>query len=79
MTDIQEQCINIKFCFELGKMFTKTHEMLKNIYGDVMNDLSDLRMVSSQHMMSRIWDGRQRHLTTLMLCKFVKSCILIIV
>jgi hypothetical protein len=40
----------------------------------VMNSLSNLRTVNSQHMMSRVWDGSQRHVTTLMLCEFVKSC-----
>jgi hypothetical protein len=86
MADIHEQCINIKFCFKLGKTFTETPEMMKNIYGDqcmshtvVMNGLSDLRTVSSQHMMSRIWDGPQHHVTTLMLHKFMKSCVLIVV
>jgi hypothetical protein len=34
MTDIYEQCINIKFCFKLVKTFTETHEMIKNFYGD---------------------------------------------
>jgi hypothetical protein len=37
-----------------------------------MNGLSNLRMVSSQQTMSRVWDGPQRHVMTLMLCKFVK-------
>jgi hypothetical protein len=45
----------------------------------VMNGLSDLRMVGSQHMMSCVWDVSQRHVMTLILCKFVKSCILIVV
>jgi hypothetical protein len=27
----------------------------------VMNGLSDLRMVSSQHMMTSVWDSPQRH------------------
>jgi hypothetical protein len=30
-------------------------------------------MVGSHHMMSRVLDGLQRHVTTLMLRKFVKS------
>jgi hypothetical protein len=34
MADIHEQRINIKFCFELRKTFTETHEMIENIYGD---------------------------------------------
>jgi hypothetical protein len=34
MADIHEQCINIKFCFQLGKTFTETHELMKNVYGD---------------------------------------------
>jgi hypothetical protein len=25
---------DIKFCFELGKTFTETHEIMKNVYGD---------------------------------------------
>jgi hypothetical protein len=29
--------------------------------------------------MSRIWDGPQHHVTTLMLHKFMKSCVLIVV
>jgi hypothetical protein len=44
-----------------------------------MNGLSDLRTVGSQHMMNHGWDGPERHVTTLMLGKFMKSCILIIV
>jgi hypothetical protein len=31
MADIHEQCININFGSILGKTFTKTHEMMKNI------------------------------------------------
>jgi hypothetical protein len=38
-----------------------------------MNGLSDLRMVGSQYMMSRVWDGPQRHVMMLMLRKFMKS------
>jgi hypothetical protein len=34
MADIHEQCINCKFCFELWKTFTETHEMVKNVYDD---------------------------------------------
>jgi hypothetical protein len=34
MADIHMQHINIKFCFNLGNMFTETHEMMKNVYGD---------------------------------------------
>jgi hypothetical protein len=34
MADINEQRINIKCCFNLGKTFTETHEIMKNIYGD---------------------------------------------
>jgi hypothetical protein len=33
-----------------------------------MNGLSDLRTVGSQRM-SRVWDGPQRHVTTVMLRK----------
>jgi hypothetical protein len=33
MADIHKQRINIKFCFKLGKTFTETHEMMKNVYG----------------------------------------------
>jgi len=29
-----EQRANIKFCFKLGKTFTKTFELLKKVYGD---------------------------------------------
>ena len=29
-----EQRANIKFCFKLGKTFTKTHQMMKKVYGD---------------------------------------------
>jgi hypothetical protein len=44
-----------------------------------MNGLSDLRTIGSQHMMSRVWDGRQSHVTMHTLSKFVKSCVLIVV
>ena len=29
-----EQRANIKFCFNLGKIFTETHQMMKRVYGD---------------------------------------------
>lgn len=29
-----EQRANIKFCFKLGKTFTETHQMMKQVYGD---------------------------------------------
>jgi transposase len=54
MADIHEQRTNIKFWFELGKTFTETHEIMKNVCGD--------------QCISRIWiyewfkrfkDGRQ--------------------
>jgi hypothetical protein len=32
MSEFHEQRVNIKFCVELGKTFTETHEMLKHIY-----------------------------------------------
>jgi hypothetical protein len=44
-----------------------------------MNGLSDLRTVGSQHITSRLWDGPQRHVTTLVLHKFMKSFVLIVV
>jgi hypothetical protein len=34
MSEFHEQQVNIKFCFKLWKMFTETHEMLKQAYGD---------------------------------------------
>jgi hypothetical protein len=39
----------------------------------VINGLSDISTVDSQHMMSRVWDGPQCRLMTLMLRKFMKS------
>jgi hypothetical protein len=45
----------------------------------VVNGLSDLRTVSSQHMMSRVWDGPHRHVRMLVLRRFVKSYVLIVV
>jgi hypothetical protein len=85
MADIHEQRINIKCSFKLGKTYTETHEMMKNIYGDQCMSrtscygLSDLRMVGSQHMISRNWDGPQCHVAVLMLRKFMKSCVQIII
>ncbi|EGI63424.1 FLJ37770-like protein [Acromyrmex echinatior] len=29
-----EQRANIKFCFKLGKTFTETHNLMKQVYGD---------------------------------------------
>jgi transposase len=29
-----EQRANIKFCFKLGKYFTETHQMMKQVYGN---------------------------------------------
>jgi hypothetical protein len=34
MVDIHEQRINIKFCFKIGKTFTESNEMMKNVYSD---------------------------------------------
>jgi hypothetical protein len=34
MANINDQHINIKFFFKLGKTLTETHEMIQNIYGD---------------------------------------------
>jgi hypothetical protein len=34
MANIHEQHINIKFGLKLGKMFTETREMMKNVCGD---------------------------------------------
>jgi hypothetical protein len=87
MVDIHEWRVNIKFCFKLGKTFTGTDEMMKNVYGDQCLSHTHCyewfkrfkRMVSSQYMMSRVWGGPQRHVTTLMLHKFIKSLILIVV
>jgi hypothetical protein len=86
MADIHVQHINIKFCFKVEETFTETHEMVKNVYGGqciscnvVMNGLSDLRTVGSQNKMSSVWDGPQRHVTTLMFRKLVKSCVLTVV
>jgi hypothetical protein len=45
----------------------------------IMNGLSNLRAVGSQHMTSHIWDGPQHHVTTLMLRKFAELCVLIVV
>jgi hypothetical protein len=45
----------------------------------VMNSLSNLRMASSQHIMSHVWYGLHRHVTTLMSHKFVKSYVLIVI
>jgi hypothetical protein len=86
MDDIHKQRINIKFYFKLGKTFRETHEMTKIFYGDQCmsrthcydNCLRDLRTDGSQHMMSRVWDSPQCHVTTLMLHKFMKSCVPIV-
>jgi hypothetical protein len=54
MANIQEQRINIKFSYKLGKTFTGTHEMPKNIYGD--------QCMSRTHCyewFKRFKDGRQ--------------------
>jgi hypothetical protein len=86
MADIHEHHINIKFCFKLGKTFMDTHEMMKNVYGDQCMShthcyewLKRFKAVGSQHTMSRIGDGPQRHVMTLMLRKFVESCVLIVI
>jgi hypothetical protein len=54
MADINEQRINITFCFKLEKTFTKTHEMIKNVY-------SDQRMSRTHcyEWFKRFKDGRQ--------------------
>jgi hypothetical protein len=86
MADIPEQCDNIKFFFELGKMFTETHEMTKNVYGDKC--MSHTRCYE---WFKRFKDGWQA--THDELCsgqpstscddahfgKFIKSCVLIVV
>jgi hypothetical protein len=45
----------------------------------VMNGLSDLRTVRSQHMISCVWDDPEHHVTMLTLHKIVKSSVLIVV
>ena len=32
MKDLEEQCVSVKFCFRLGKTFTKTFQMLQQAY-----------------------------------------------
>jgi hypothetical protein len=78
--------LTLNFSSNLGKHLPKLMKWLKTFMvinawavHIVMNDLSDLRMVGSQYMMNHIWDGPQRHVTMLMLRKFVKSCILTVV
>ena len=34
MKDLEEQCVCVKFCFKLGKTFTETFQMLKQVYGE---------------------------------------------
>lgn len=34
MADLREQRVCIKFCFKLGKTAAKTHQMLKQAFGD---------------------------------------------
>jgi hypothetical protein len=57
---------------KLGKTFTETREMMKNVYGDHCMShtryewLRDLRTVGNQHMMSHVWYGPQCYVTTLM-------------
>jgi hypothetical protein len=34
MADIHEQRISIKVCCKLEETFTKTREVMKNVYGD---------------------------------------------
>ena len=35
MLDINvEQCVNVKFCVQLGKSATETYDLLKKVYGD---------------------------------------------
>jgi transposase len=34
LTAVMEQRANIKFCVKMGKMTTKTYEMLRTVYGD---------------------------------------------
>jgi hypothetical protein len=34
MLTLTERCVGIKFCFKLGKIFTKTFEMLQKVFGN---------------------------------------------
>jgi hypothetical protein len=34
MVDVKERCVCIKFCFKLGKSAAKTHQMIKQAFGD---------------------------------------------
>jgi hypothetical protein len=34
MVDVKEQRVCIKFCFKLGKSAAKTHQMIKQAFGD---------------------------------------------
>jgi hypothetical protein len=54
MSEFHEQCVNIKFCVKLGKTFTKTHEMLKEAYGDQC-----MGRTQCYEWFKRFKDGRQ--------------------
>jgi hypothetical protein len=34
MVDVKEQCVCIKFCFKLGKSAAKTHQNIKQEFGN---------------------------------------------
>jgi hypothetical protein len=79
MADIYEQRINIKVLQTRENVYRDSWNDKKRLWWLVHELYTllwivyDLRMVGSQHMMSRVWDSPQRHETTLMLNKFVKS------
>jgi hypothetical protein len=86
MSVFHEQRICVKFCVKIGKSVGETFEMLKIALGK--KPCAGLKRTSSGNvskraelrlMMIRVRDGHQRRKLTIMLQKFVKSSVQIVV
>jgi hypothetical protein len=58
MADLKKQNVCVKFCFELGKTASETHEMLKTAFGD-----NAMRRTQTFEWFSRFktWIEHQEH------------------
>jgi hypothetical protein len=58
MVDMKEQRVCIKFCSKLGKSAAKTHQMIKQAFGDDAG-LTGIKMAERQLTMTNVLDDLQ--------------------
>jgi hypothetical protein len=86
MSVFHEERICVKFCVKIEKSVTETFEMMKIAFGE--EAIAGLKRTSDGNvskraelrlMMIRVRDGYQRRKLTIMLQKFIKSSVQIVV